>query len=419
MSKKIILTTFASMFLSVMFIMGSITPFAIMFDHSETVSALPNGGDVPYQGVWMVGDGHMHTSFSDGMRSVEDRVWEARENGLDFIIITDHHNFINTLKKLNAYSNAIASANSSYPDVIVLWGLEFGYARGYPHILAYGMTPEDFEPYVGKVSPLSKNYPQEAINIIHNAGGVAYLSHPTWSNLCYEDLATYENLTGFEGDNDGIMDDFIKIGAEWDQLLIAGKRYTIVGNTDAHGNVEAGQWVANFVYCPNATEAGIWEGYKRGIIYYSESIPIGADYKPLFRMEFTVNDTWMGQTLKVPSTVSTVRLWINVTIVEGASKIDTVTVIQNGSAIQHISGEGSANITQYLDLTSDFLHPNSYLRIFANDTNGRYAVSNPVFLEPEKTPYGSTWGPWLIGGVVAIGIAVSTIVYFVKFRKST
>lgn len=373
-----------------------------------------NDESVPYQGLWLVGDGQMHTFFSDGLRSVVDRVQEARENGLDFIIITDHHNYINTLEKLNAYSNAIASANLLYPDVRILWGLEFGYSRGYPHILAWGITSEDFEPYVGKVSPLSENYPQEAINIIRNAGGVAYLGHPTWSNLRYEDLATYENLTGFEGDNEGIMDDFIKIGADWDQLLMAGKHYIILGNTDAHGGAEAGQWVATFVYCPNATEAGIWEGYKRGIIYYSESIPVGTDYKPLFRMEFTVNDMWMGQTLEVLS-LSTVRLWINVTIIEGASKIDTITVIQNGLAIQHIPGEGSTNVTQYLDLTSNFSHPNSYLRIFANDTNGRYAASNPVFLE-QKIPYGFTW-IWLIGGVVGIGIAV-IVVYFVKFRKS-
>ena len=338
-------------------------------DNSSGLDMHVNNERAPYQGLWLAGDAHMHTNFSDGgPNTIADRAQEARENGLDFIVITDHHYDFYSRSELDAYYDAVMSVDSAYPDVNVLWGLEWTLSR---HILAYGMTPEDFEPYIDAWIT-----PQEAITAIHNAGGVAYMAHP--GGVTYDELAGMQNMTGFEGQN-GDNTFLTKVGAEWDQILTAGKRYFAIGNNDAHEFGEAGHKVATFVYCPDSTKEGILEGYKRGCIYYSESIRVGPDHRPVFRMEFTVNGTWMGQTLIVPAE-STARLWINVSIFEGDGTIDRVTVIHDGKAEHYIPGEGSTNVTQHLDLSARMSSSHSYFRIVVRDTNGRYAVSNPVFL---------------------------------------
>jgi len=380
--KIVVLLAFVSLFLlSTMPCTLSPTSFTISeFGGSREPSAPISVGGAPYPGLWLSGDAHIHTNFSDGWpRTVEDRAREATENDLDFIIITDHtYYYLDTREELDNYYNTIKNVDSAYPDVKVLPGLEVDtFPNEYIDMLAYGLTADDFEPYM-----TAQLTPQQFATVIQNAGGVAYMAHPTTG------FQWIENLTGFEGFNGGtLLINYILQGM-WDQALIAGKRYFAIGNTDAHGDIdggiakrEAGQTVATFVYCPNETEAGIVEGYRRGCIYFSQCIPVGSDYRPLFRMQFTVNDTWMGQTLTVPTAKSTLRLWINVTIAEGNTTIDSVYIVQDGKLTQRILGGGSSNVTQYLDLLDFAYTTDSYFRIYAKDSKFRYVVSNPVFLK--------------------------------------
>jgi len=375
MKKKTVLTVLFSVFLLfAVSITQLVMPSVVLgLDNSSGLDMHVNNERAPYQGLWLAGDAHMHTNFSDGgPDTIADRAQEARENGLDFIVITDHDYYFHSRAELDAYYDAVKSVDSAYPDVNVIWGLEW--TTSSQDILAYDITPDDFEPYIDTWIT-----PQEAITAIHNAGGVAYMAHPWFPNgTAYDELAGMQNMTGFEGQN-GRKPFFTEVGAEWDQLLMAGKRYFVIGNNDAHDGVEAGAMVATFVYCPDSTKEGIIEGYKRGCIYYSDSTRFGSDSRPVFRMEFTVNGTWMGQTLTVPAE-STARLWINVSIVEGASTINKVTVIHDGKAERYIPGEGSTNVTQYLDLSAHASSSHSYFRIVVSDTSGRHAVSNPVFL---------------------------------------
>ncbi|MCD6491654.1 MAG: CehA/McbA family metallohydrolase [Candidatus Korarchaeota archaeon] len=322
------------------------------------------------EGIWLKGDMHMHTIFSDGApNTVEDRVQQARKNGLDFIIITDHVTAETDRKTLIAYYNAVLKVDESNPDITVLWGFEWTYRW---HILGYGLTPDDVE-------LLSENI-QEAITAINNAGGIAFFAHPDWSGASYNDLYVLKGLRGFEGFNYGHMESFIRPGGEWDALLMSGKNYIIIGGSDAHGSEEAGQWGTTFVYCPNATKKGIIEGLKRGCVYFSESIPINGSWRPVFRLGFTVNGTLMGQTIMLSSEEDevTVNLQINLSIVEGKSFIHTISIISNGKIVKSIFGGTSSRFS------SDILIPHvkvpSYFRVIANDTNGKYVVSNPIFI---------------------------------------
>lgn len=322
------------------------------------------------EGVWLKGDMHMHTTFSDGApNTVYDRVQQARKNGLDFIIITDHITAKTDKEALIAYYNTVLEADKSNPDIIVLWGFEWTYRW---HILGYGLTPDAME-------HISENT-QEEITKISDSGGVAFFAHPDWSEASYDDLYSFENLRGFEGFNYGHMESFIRIGGEWDSLLMAGKDYIIIGGSDAHGSEEAGQWGATFIYCLNATEKGIIEGLKRGCVYFSESDFIDGSWKPIFRLEFTINGTAMGQTLMPPHKEDevTANLWINISVAEGRSVIHTISIVSNGEVVKNFLNVNSFNFSSYVKMTH--VKVPSYFRIMANNTDGKYVISNPIFI---------------------------------------
>ncbi len=92
--------------------------------------ALGNG-DVPtlVEHKDLKGDLHMHTTLSDGRASAEDMATQARENGLEYIAITDHsasHGFGNhvTPDQLRAQIEAIRELDQRLDGIRVLIGTE-------------------------------------------------------------------------------------------------------------------------------------------------------------------------------------------------------------------------------------------------------------------------------------------------------
>ena len=80
------------------------------------------------------GDLHIHTTWSDGVASVEDMVAAAREMGYRFIAITDHATEIKMIRGLNSDKLAaqvleIESLRPKYPDIRILTGVEVDILR--------------------------------------------------------------------------------------------------------------------------------------------------------------------------------------------------------------------------------------------------------------------------------------------------
>lgn len=76
------------------------------------------------QGVWLKADTHVHTQFSDGVRTVSEVAAKASEYGCDVLAITDHGD-----RELGAgtheYSEAIAAARREQPRLAILAGIEW------------------------------------------------------------------------------------------------------------------------------------------------------------------------------------------------------------------------------------------------------------------------------------------------------
>ena len=106
---------------------------------------------------------HLHTNLSDGKLTPEEAVKAYKENGYDSIAITDHWRY----------------HSGGYIDGLsIISGVEYDVGgrhteKGVYHILGL---------FAGSEPKISReDAPQQIIDKIHLAGGLAVLAHPAWS----------------------------------------------------------------------------------------------------------------------------------------------------------------------------------------------------------------------------------------------
>jgi predicted metal-dependent phosphoesterase TrpH len=110
----------------------------------------------------MKADLHVHSSYSnDGVSTPEQIIETAVKLGLGCVAITDHNSF-------KAYADVKDNGK-----IIVIPGIEVSSKEG--HILAYGIDRD---------IPRGRSV-KDTIDLIHEAGGVAFAAHPYrwWSGL--------------------------------------------------------------------------------------------------------------------------------------------------------------------------------------------------------------------------------------------
>ena len=132
-------------------------------------------------GTWYKGNLHMHTLLSDGHLAPQAAMKLYRDAGYDFISVTDHW---------------LQSENKQTDGFLVLNGCEWdtGDMIHYPvfHIVGVGMESQ--------VS-LKRSHslpPQEIIDAIIKAKGIAILAHPAWSVTNPSDCMALKGLCGAE-----------------------------------------------------------------------------------------------------------------------------------------------------------------------------------------------------------------------------
>lgn len=134
----------------------------------------------PECGKWFRGNLHMHTTCSDGKLSQKQALQIYREAGYDFVAMTDHW----------VQNRNITSANG----MLVMDGIELDNGGHNPiyHILGVGMEREI------SLDRSAKLEPQQMINAVREAGGLAILAHPMWSVTDPQDVMNLAGLCGTE-----------------------------------------------------------------------------------------------------------------------------------------------------------------------------------------------------------------------------
>lgn len=120
---------------------------------------------------------HIHTTISDGFKTPEEAAQIYKEAGFDAIALTDHWQYHD---------------DDTIEDLKIISGCEYNLGgsdsiEGAMHIVGVG-TKE-------KLNLTNQNTPQQVVDEIKRAGGLAILAHPAWS---LNTIDSVKNIKGFD-----------------------------------------------------------------------------------------------------------------------------------------------------------------------------------------------------------------------------
>ena len=171
-------------------------------------------------GNWYRGNVHTHSTASDGKRTPAEAAQFYRQNGYDFVALTDHL----------IYADVSGLNRDGF---LVIPGIEIhgdDPASHTYHIVGLGgdMEPaqqlDELNSFAGDLSRLRSH------------GALAILAHPYWSGQLSRDLMANDGAIGVEVYN-GVADVGYMKGfsnTHWDDLLAAGRRIWGLAVDDAH-----------------------------------------------------------------------------------------------------------------------------------------------------------------------------------------
>lgn len=192
---------------------------------------------------------HMHTRYSDGSGTHKDIAAAALRAGVDAVIVTDHNILVDGFEGYYKEKNR---------KVLMLIGEEVHDQARDPqknHLLVFGANRE---------MATFAQHPQNLINQVREAGGLAFLAHPddpeakafNETDISWEDWSV-QNYTGIElwnalselktvvptklhGAFYAYFPAFVanqpipNTLSRWDELLATGKKVVAIGGSDAH-----------------------------------------------------------------------------------------------------------------------------------------------------------------------------------------
>jgi hypothetical protein len=287
-------------------------------------------------GQWYKGCLHVHSTASDGDLSPEEVLDWYHSRGYNFLALTDH--------------NVPSEARSVDESWITLAGIEVDgvdAAAGLYHLVGLG-----FE--LAWPTPARAGSMQDSVDRLRAAGALACIAHPYWSGQRSAQLLDVEGCFALEVYNGGCEVDDAKgfSHVHWDDLLAAGRRLWGLAVDDAHwrtGDRDAGLgWV--WVKAPALTQQAILEALEQGCFYASS----GPEIYDL------VLDTNRGEV--------TVR----------CSPAVAIDFIGNGPLSRRVLAPRGQALTE---ASYRLRRAQRYVRVACQDAGGRWAWSNPLFLD--------------------------------------
>lgn len=291
-------------------------------------------------GQFWRGNVHGHSTNSDGRLSPEEACAAYREQGYDFVCLSDHFrpkfNFpVSDTRGYRANGfTTILGAEVHAP--VTTRGVEW-------HILAVGL-PADF--------PATRETETgvELARRCANAGAFVAIAHPAWYNLEFEDALALEAAHAVEVYNhtSAVHTSRGDSAAMWDALLSAGRRITGIAVDDSHwkpGTPDAfGGWV--MVKAEENDPDALLAALKAGRFYATQ----GPEISALRR----VDDK----------------------IVLRCSPATQVFAVGPVATATHVTGSALTRATLPLEKFEG-----SWCRIVVRDAMGRQAWTNPLWLD--------------------------------------
>ncbi len=384
-----------------------------------------------YQG-WVIARGsvHNHTIYSDGCRTPEDLIQQARNEGIAVLAITDHREGRICIKgnscldlggvdspKRGGYEKYLAhlqklAKQSQMP--ILIYGVEvapyFWNARSLPwalikgqgwHFTIYGIDElEVYENMLARkeISAISEPAPgiepyQRFVDYIWEKGGLVFQAHPesssndwiltihTWEPAPTHLTARLPHLTGVAV----IPEGFFQVGApggEWDQALfqyLAGFREAPLwawGEADYHCPPTTLRRGTTLFYLKEFSREEVFNAIREGRMVAL----MGEDFQEVFVSEFSVSDRakpkeriMLGEEIEL-SGPARVRFSLNKEV-----PIKEARLIRNGKVIYTTS----SSHFEYLDRQAFEKKLDCYYRVqVLGKGELKYAQGNLLFTNP-------------------------------------
>jgi hypothetical protein len=295
----------------------------------------------PKTGKFWRGNLHTHTDRSDGTLSPEEVCAYYRDNGYDFLALTDHY--------MERFGYPLTDVPSMRTDTFLpIVGAELHAGQtsysGLWHILAVGL-PLDFP---GNLA--DETGPQIAARAMQ-AGAFVAAAHPAWYNLCEADVLSLgpvhaiETYNGTSADHNDKPDSWYML----DALLAQGHRYFACATDDTHFHPLRSDalrgWV--MVKAEALTQDNILNALKQGHFYSST----GPD---LLDIQVEPGER----------------------VVVRCSPASSIFITGTGWHARHQHGVGLRSAEFSL---TDWTSP--YFRVTVRDRHGERAWSNPIWLE--------------------------------------
>jgi len=301
-------------------------------------------------GQFWKGNLHTHSTLSDGVLEPEEVCRRYREEGYDFVALTDHfiglydYPIADTKRfRTNSFTTILgAEVHSGALENGELWHLV---AVGLPEDFPWPNAPH-FRPVEGQES--GPSLAQRALE----AGAFVAIAHPHWSSLSMADAMSIKAAHAVEVYNHGCDVDSDR-GSGWhlmDMMLSAGRRVTAIATDDAHfaTHDHFGGWVR--VKAEENEPKALVAALKAGAFHATQ----GPDLNGI-----EVAD---GEVIVRSSPVRSV-------IVQGQGY---------GTVAAH--GEGMTETRVSLRRFGDGYEPTPWIRISVIDAAGKRGWSNPIWL---------------------------------------
>ncbi|MDJ0612788.1 MAG: CehA/McbA family metallohydrolase [Rhizobiaceae bacterium] len=296
-------------------------------------------------GKFFKGNLHTHSNVSDGALPPEEVCKRYRENGYDFLALTDHfvgaygYPITNTLPfRTNSFTTMLgAELHSGAMENGEIW-----------HILAVGL-PENFDPSNSPRFTPSEDQESgpEIAKRAYEAGAFVAIAHPEWSGLTMNDARSIAHAHAVEIYNHGCEVECDRGRGFYvlDQLLSENRKLTLCATDDAHFHApdQFGGWV--MVKAEANEPEALLDALKAGRHYSSTGPEIH-------------NIVWGSETVEVECSPA-----CNIAVLGFGSR----TAGKNGKGITHA------------EIATNALSHSKWMRISVTDENGKSAWSNPVY----------------------------------------
>ena len=306
---------------------------------------------------WYSGDTHTHSTFSDGIGSIEQNLLYGKNVGLSFIAASDHNTIL--------HFKTVDSLNKKYNDFVILPAEEITTSSG--HCLAYNintLVPWNLQTY-------SRKNIIDSVNKQINTFGPAfsYIAHPNvqfyeWSDTSYTGIKGLEVWNSIDLDFNFNNYRTRKSFSQWDSLNLLGRHIFGMSNSDAHGpNVVGSNYIV--AKLEEFSKAEIIKVLRDKGTFYGTNGP---------SINFTLNNYQMGETVYVNSDAENIMLRISANS-NSDDNISEIKLYKNGSVIRIWENLGQIKLIKELINVS----PGDFFRIELTAGSG-YAFSNPIWI---------------------------------------